>query len=213
MICPIKRGTAQIIYAADDGVCLRDYKSGAYMLSVESYAVGEQVLALLPSVGLFTFHQGFMKDALKAKVRHETFIENVQAVYTANKHVIVPESIKIRPLNGSHFDIVIKNYDIDVGDNYLHDAISEGRLFGGYVDSCLVGFVGVHSEGSVGMLKVFDRYLNKGYGTALAGHITNHQLSQGADAFAQIGEDNKASLAVFRKLGYSISAGKVYWLF
>jgi len=213
MIVPIKRGTAHIIYAAEDGVCFKETKSGAFMMSVSCKKTGEQLLKLLDKDGLFTFHQDFMLDDFKAKVRYNTIIENYQAVYFGKDLLAANDCIRIKPLDKSHFDIVIENYDVDVGMDYLHKSIKEGRIFGGFADSSLIGFVGIHAEGSIGLLKVFDAYLEKGYGTALAGHITNYQLSQGIVPFAQIGINNNASLSVFAKLGFSISSECVYWMF
>jgi len=213
MIVPIKRGTAQILYASKDGVCLKDTKSGAYMLSAKSYAIGDQMLNLLPTNGLFTFHQDFMLDSFKVKVRYKTSIVNFQTVYFSTEPCPVSNNIELKPLNISHFDVITKHYGVDVGLDYVHDTITEGRLFGGFAGHNLVGFVGIHAEGSIGFLKVFDQYRNKGYGTALAGHITNYQLSHKAVPFAQICIDNAVSLAVFKRVGFQISTEKVYWLF
>jgi len=213
MIVPIKRGTANVLYAAKDGVCLVDTKSEAYMLSAASRETGAQLIAMLPAEGLFTFHQDFLLDDIKKKVRYETFIENFQAVYFGEEPLHIAENIMQKPLDLSHFDIVVENYDVDVGADYLRKRLEEGQLFGGFVDSELVGFVGIHAEGSIGLLKVFDQHLKKGYGAALTGYITNYQLRQRVRPFAQICVGNEASMAVFKKLGFSISTERVYWLF
>ena len=213
MIVPIKRNTAHILYAAKDGVCLKETKSGAYMLSAASHKTGTRLLDMLPYEGLFTFHQGFMLDDFKAKVRYKTFIENYQAVYFGKQLLPVMDNLSLKPLDSGHFGTIIRNYDVDVGEDYIRKLLAEGKLFGGFVESCLIGFVGIHAEGSIGLLKVFDQHLKKGYGATLLGHITNYQLTHGVTPFAQIGVDNVASLAVFRKLGFSISDDMVYWMF
>lgn len=213
MIVPIERGTAQILYAQDDGVCLIETKSGAYMLSASSPRSGKKMLEYIPREGVFTFHQTFMLDDFKKKVRYSTFLENYQAVYLSKKLLTVSSDIKIEPLDISYFEVVSEAYDIDIGSDYLKKRIEDGELFGGLEDGKLIGFIGIHVEGSIGMLKVFDRYLRKGYGTALTSYAINHQISQGITPFEQIGTDNKASLAIAQKLGFSISADKVYWLF
>lgn len=211
MIVPIERGTAHILYAAKDGVCLKEMKSGAYMMSVVSHEAGKKLIETLPKSGLFTFHQDFMKKDFEVNIKYETFIENYQAVYFGKELLSTSDNMSLKPLNDSHFGIIVKNYDVNVGEDYLSKLIEEGNLFGGFVDSRLIGFVGIHAEGSIGLLKVFDEYLGKGYGTMLVRHITNHQLSLSDTPFAQVGINNEASLAVFRKLGYSISDERVYW--
>ncbi|MCL2216974.1 MAG: GNAT family N-acetyltransferase [Defluviitaleaceae bacterium] len=211
MIVPIKRGTAHILFSSKDGVCLKETKSGAYMLSAASREVGKRLIELLPAEGLFTFHQDFMLNDFKEKVRYQTFMENYQAVYLGKEPLPAPDNISLKPLDESYFDIVIKNYDINVGADYLRKLIKEGRLFGGFAD-CLVGFIGIHAEGSLGLLKVFGQHLKKGYGSAIVSLITNYRLSQGVVPFAQISVNNEASLAVFKKLGFSISTERVYWM-
>ena len=213
MIVPIQRGTAQILYAAKDGVCLLETKSNAYMLSASSHEIGSKLLELLPSEGIFSFHQSFMLEDFKTKVHYTTFLENYQAVYLSKEPLPVSCDIEIRLLDASYFEIIKATYDVDVGADYLKQRLEEGELFGGFASAGLVGFIGIHAEGSIGMLKVFDQHLGKGYGTALTAYAMNHQLTQGVTPFEQIGTSNEASLAIARKLGFSISTDKIYWLF
>ncbi|MCL2376176.1 MAG: GNAT family N-acetyltransferase [Defluviitaleaceae bacterium] len=213
MIVPIKRGTAQILYAGEDGVCLLETKSGAHMLSVSSLETGRALLSQLPSKGIFSFHQPFMLDDFKEKVRFSTLLENYQAVYLSEEPLPISCDIEIKPLGINHFDVIMGTYDVDVGADYLKNRLESKELFGGFVGAELVGFIGVHAEGSIGMLKVFDQHLKKGYGTALTSYAINHQLAQDIIPFEQVGVNNKASLAIAQKLGFSISTDKVYWLF
>ena len=210
---PIQRGTAQILYAAKDGVCLLETKSDAYMLSASSREIGAKLLKLLPSEGIFSFHQSFMLDDFKNKVNYNTFLENYQAVYLPKEPLPISCGIEIKPLDANYLEIISKAYDVDVGADYLKKRLEEGELFGGFANAELIGFIGIHAEGSIGMLKVLDLHLGKGYGTALTSYAVNYQLAQGVTPFEQIGTDNKASLAIARKLDFSISMDKVYWLF
>jgi len=213
MIVPLQRNTATVLYAADDGVCLKESKSGAYMLSVACYEAGIKLLDLLPDSGLFTIHQEFLLDSVKKKVRYSTLLENYQAVYLPKDRLSDAGDLVIKPLNLSHFEIICESYDIDVGDDYLQDRLVNGDIFGGYSGDVLIGFVGIHAEGSIGLLKVFDKYLQRGYGKALIHFVVNHQLDNGITPFAQINVLNNKSLSLFRKIGFTISDGCVYWLF
>jgi len=213
MVAPIQRGTAEILYAAEDGVCLRETKSGAYMASAASEEAGTRLLELLPREGLFSFHQAHMVDKFNMKARYTTLIENFQAVYLLKEPLPIIGELEIKPLDMGQLELVLEQYDIDVGADYLRGRIAEGTFFGGYADGALVGFAGIHAEGSIGLLKVFDQYRNRGYGTALNSFMVNHQLACGIVPFEQIGVENKASLAVAEKMGFSISTERVYWLF
>jgi len=72
MIVPIKRGTAQILYAAPGGVCQMDTKSSAYMLSVANFETERQLIELLPSGKMVTFHRDFLLEELKSKLSFPT---------------------------------------------------------------------------------------------------------------------------------------------
>ena len=217
MLTPINRGTADIIFAAETGVCLLDTKSQVYMLSVENREIGENLIKMLPEGALVTFHQEYMAEYFKATAKHKTFLVNHQAVYFGKELLPTSDAIALKPLDESYLGIITDNYDVDVGADYLRRVVSEGNLFGGFAEvGCagaeLVGFVGIHEEGSIGFLKIFGKYARSGYGTALVAHITNYQLTRGNVPFAQISVGNEVSLGVFRKLGYEVSAERVYWV-
>ncbi|MCL2200974.1 MAG: GNAT family N-acetyltransferase [Oscillospiraceae bacterium] len=213
MIVPIRRGTADILYSNELGVCLIETISGSYMTSASNAEIAIKLLKLLPDEGLFVFHQEFILDAAKSKLNYGTFLENYQAVYLGRDPLPVSEIISIRPLDESYFDTVCVNYGADVGNEYIHKLIKSGEIFGGFAGSDLAGFAGIHEEGSIGLLNVLDEHQNKGYGKALVSHMTNHQLAKGIVPFAQIDKSNEPSLAVFKNSGFSISEELLYWLF
>jgi len=146
-------------------------------------------------------------------MHYTTLLENHQAVYLSRQPLAISRDIDIKPLNMDYFEVIMGAYDVDVGADYLKKRLEDGELFGGFADSQLAGFVGIHAEGSMGMLQVFDQYRGRGYGAALTSHAVNHQLAQGVVPFEQIGTDNKASLAIAQKLGFLLSTDKMYWLF
>ena len=213
IIVPIDRGSVSFIYSDDDGVCFLENKSGAYMMSVSNREAGIKILNLLPDKGLFSFHQSYMLNDFKLKVAYTTFLENYQAVYFSKGYLPIKNYLAIRPLDVSHIKTIIANYEIDIGKKYILDRIECRELFGGFIDNSLVGFIGIHAEGSIGMLKVFDNYKRKGYGEALSRYMVNHQLCNDVVPYEQIGINNTASLLLAQKLGFTISTEKVYWLF
>ena len=213
MIVPVIRDTAKFLYVENDGVCFQETKSGAYMMSVSSYETGCRLLQMLPCEGMFTFNQEFMLYAFEAKVKYSIKLETYQAVYLNDKRLKVCDDILVKELDISHFRIVKENYDVDVEADYLYERLEESEIFGGYAGSDLVGFVGTHAEGSIGILKVFDKFRRKGYGEALTSFMVNHQLAKNVVPYVQISVHNEASLALVYKLGFELSIDKIYWLF
>ena len=213
MIVPIKRGTAQILYADENAVCLIETESDAYMLSASDHQASQRLIELIPPDEMVTFHQEFMLEYLKARMVYSSFLENYQAVYFSHAPLPVLSDLSVQALDISHFEMVQANYEVDVGAEYLEKRIEAGELFGGHVNTRLVGFVGIHAEGSIGLLQVFKGFRGKGYGAALTANMVNYQLSRGCMPFEQIGIENSASLAIARKLGFSTSPERVFWMF
>ncbi len=62
MLEPIRRGSAQLLYASKDGVLLRERKCGAYMVSAVSYERESRSSTPSPRGPgtLFTLHQPFL---------------------------------------------------------------------------------------------------------------------------------------------------------
>ena len=212
MIAPIKRGSAQIIYAADDGVCIFETKSKAHIMTVETPELGKKLVSEFGVVSMVSFHQEFMTE-LFDESRFVTKLINNQAVYTSREKLPVPKEMNILPISAAHLGFVISNYDFNVGAEYLRERVENGKLFGGFINGEMVGFIGIHAEGSIGIFKVLSEYRGKGYGAGLAAHATNYQLSRKITPFIQFGFDNEVSRKTAQKLGYKISDKKIYWLF
>jgi len=211
MIAPIKRDTARILYAGADGVLMHETKSDAYMMSVTTHELGRKLLGNLPKNGFFVCHQEFMLEDFKAISPNAELLENYQVVYGGDP---LPHSANLdfKPLNVADLATVTTNYTMDLGEEYITSRIADGELFGGYVNGEMIGFIGIHAEGSIGMLQVFDDQQGKGYGTALYASIINHQLSRGIVPFGQISVNNTTSMAIARKLGFEIGTERVWWL-
>ena len=213
MIGPIKRGTAQILHVCDDGVMLRDRVSDAVMLSVSAYETGAMLLEQIPSAKLYLVHQGFMLDDLKAKVRLSDAHEDFTAVYLRGEPLPVRSDMSIVPLDVSALDLVQRNYGVKVGADYLRGRLEASALFGAFVEGELVGFGGEHEEGSLGMLVILEPYRRMGYAASLVGFGVNRQLERKLTPFSCIGVDNAASIEMHKKLGFTVSSERVWWIF
>lgn len=109
--------------------------------------------------------------------------------------------ISMRPLSACDFDLVDACYDLLPSDAIL-DHIERGWLRGGY--DCrgdLVGFIGEHDEGSMGMLEVFPDHRRCGYARALEAALMEDLLLQGRVPYCHVDPANEASKALQEKLG------------
>lgn len=134
-----------------------------------------------------------------------------QVVYDKTTPIPVQTELAIRHPDEKDFPKISASYDMGTEEELRIDF--EGPDFlGGYLDEKLVGYVGLHGEGSMGMLYVFPPYRRRGYAEALYGTLINHQLQQGRLPFAQIIEDNEASMELHRKCDFRIADDLIYWM-
>lgn len=92
------------------------------------------------------------------------------------------------------------------------EIIRDKGVFGAFINSSLAGFIGRHSDGSMGMLNVFDDYKRRGIGEELEKFMINYVMSYGRIPFCDVYTDNAPSLALQRKLGMTEGHGHTFWI-
>lgn len=213
MIFPIRRGTAEILYAESDGVLLRELASGAYMSSARDAEKDKDLLRPLGKQELFCLHRKDTADWLEKAYAFANRLECFQAVYTNGRRFAESSALDIRKLGTGHLDTVYEYYHNYVGYEYLKRRLESGAIYGGFLGETLCGFVGTHEEGSIGILEVPEEYRGRGFGSTLEKFMADLILDRGEVPFAQLSVDNRASIALHRKLGFEISTERLYWLF
>jgi len=214
MIFPIKRGSAEIFYAGDDGVFMQDKASGALMLSFCDLEKGIWFLDSIGRVELICIYQQELAEYFQSKYNYDKYEENFQAVYMKSEPVKVSsEELEIRTLGVDSLDLIYEHYNHHVSYDYLSRRLECGAIYGGYCDGEFCGFAGTHEEGAVGILKVLDEFRRRGFAEALEAHVINAVLANGEVPFVQVSPDNEASIGLQRKLGLEVSREALYWLF
>lgn len=93
----------------------------------------------------------------------------------------------------------------------LEALLDAGAFLGGFEEGRLVGFVGEHADGSMGMLEVFEPARRRGWGTTLAAAKVAATVEAGNVAWAAVWPDNDASLALERSMGFSVADTGGLW--
>ena len=119
----------------------------------------------------------------------------------------------IRPLTPADAGAILERYAHPeyLAPGELEEALAAGRFLGAFDAGRLVGFVGEHAEGSMGMLEVFEGHRREGWGTALVLAKVADHLSRGERPWAEVWPDNEASLALERKLGFVVLPADGLW--
>ena len=212
MIEPIRRNSADILYAGNDGVLIRERNSNAYMISMDNLFKGKELVNRLDSVDLAVAHDKLIADYIQNQFELKHRLECFQAVYPEDKCSYTIDTLNMKELGEEDIDIITKHYNV-LSKSELSELLKRKNIFGGYKEGVLVGFIGTHLEGSIGLLNIFPEYRMMGYGKALESFMIDYILNKGYTPFVQIETNNKNSLLLQRKLGFKISSDRVYWMF
>lgn len=212
----IRRDSTEILFSSNEAVLLIDIPSQIYMISSYKPEISEDLISKLPNnIEIIAAHDKFTYDLLSKKFKFSINMICYNSVYTNGTPIPIKNSnIQIKKLTHEYKDIILNNYSkIDIVDSdYIENRLKSNTMFGAFIDHNLCGFIGSHTEGSIGMLEVFPQCRNKGIGSALQIAATNDALENNRYAYGQIVEDNFASIALQKSLGFELSQDKVYWL-
>lgn len=211
MLEPLRRGTADIIYAENDGVVIYERNSQACMITMQEFEKGQSIIDF-KKYHLFAVHQKNMSDWIQEKGKFSHKFEAYQAVYS-KKETFVDCFDTISVLNCDYTDQICQNYDAINDRKYIETLIDRKQLWGIFDNGALAGFIGEHLEGSMGLLEVFPEYRRRGYGYKLESFLINHFLKLNKIPFCQVMTDNVESLALQQKIGMDISGQTTTWIF
>ena len=215
MLEVLRRGTAELLYAGEDGVLLYDREVEGWMLSARDRGALERFMPHLEGSRTVVGHEMWYRDELARRLGLWKETPCFQAAWLGGAPPEAPAfSGELRLLDPEHLPLVLANYSkADLaGEDHVRAAIGRGML-GTFVDGALAGFVGFHEEGAIGLLEVLPAFRRRGLGEVLLLGAVRLALSRGQYAFGQVLIDNKPSLALQKKAGMTLSQDVLYWLF
>lgn len=214
LIQVIKRGTAEILEENENGIFLKDSISNGFMLVSDNFetSVGWLKKYEYLNYRLLSVFREDVAGFVRMNYGLTETLECFQAVYQSQDYQPLSGNLRIEAATEEKLDIIMSHYK-KLDEWEVREVINRGNLFIGYHKDEVVGFIGQHLEGSMGILEVFPEYRRKGYGTELERFMINHTLEEEKIPFCQIETDNEKSLELQRKLGLTLSEDKVYWLF
>lgn len=206
----LDRGIGDVLYEKDSNIVL--YGENTYMILASSKEDAERMLKGIPGL---PEKNVISVDEYVTKILTEEYGMAVaskccQACYT--KKETLPVKYKdIRQLDLSHLSYVSAHYPHG-DEEYLKGRIEAGVMYGAFEEDQIIGFVGIHKEGSMGLLYVEEAYRRRGIAASLESFLINLQIANGQTPYVQIQEDNNASLALQDKLGLYKAQQSVWWL-
>ena len=137
-------------------------------------------------------------------------MECVQACYTRREPLPVRHR-DIRALGEEWLGELQKRYSL-AGERYLRERLAKGEIFGAFLEGRLAGFIGLHEEGSMGMLWVDEDCRRQGIGASLEAWLINRLLERGETPYGQIEAGNLGSIRLQERLGLYLAEGYVWWV-
>ncbi len=125
----------------------------------------------------------------------------------------LPEGTSVRRMTYADIPFLLEHYhEPGVDENYIRHALDRGML-AIMKDGETAGFIGIHDEGSMGMLVILPEYRHRHYAEALETEMIRYMLQNGHFIYCQIETDNQASQNLQNKLGMTWDERIMYWLF
>ena len=119
----------------------------------------------------------------------------------------------VRPLTTAYAGVILEHYAHPeyLAPGELEELLEAGAFLGGFEDGRIVGFVGEHPDGSMGMLEVFEGSRRKGWGSTLAAAKLAQTIARGDTPWAAVWPDNEASLSLERSMGFEVAPAEGLW--
>lgn len=234
MIELINRGKARLLYSSCSMQLLMDIVSkNCYFSYTDSEKVTESELSVVADIlnGIesktLIVHQ---KDSIKIfeEAGYSYMAECKLAVYTQKEKLsarglyrldgkINERGLYIRQLKAEDYIAVHCLNSDRQSMPYIEGRAKAGALYGAFIskegsEDNLIGTIGFHADGSVGMLSVKEENRRSGVASALETFILNTALEKGQTPYCYVPEENTEAVMLEKKLGLYFSKQSVIWM-
>lgn len=211
----LRRGKGEIIHASSKGIVVCDAFAKVSFIAAFEEVHAKEIVAYIPKSAdgwQFVVHQECLLEPLRERFSIHVEIPMRQVVYTQRVSLPVQKKIMFQQLGTEYLDEVAEHYSALPGREYIRERLQTGNIYGAFVEDRLVGFAGIHQEGSLGMLEVYADYRRQGIGRALEAFMINLHLSMGHTPYGNVAIENDTSMELQNKMKLCISKEVLYWV-
>lgn len=211
MMESLSRGRGEILVNGAGAVLIYDRGCRVCMLSAADEEQAKQILSAIPDeTEAVVTSQAFLNGPLCGEFGFRMLSECRQACYT-QKNPLPVRHKDIRVLDEAQLPYLTAHYGYE-DEDYLMERLRAKALYGAFVEGRLAGFVGSHSDGSLGILYVEEACRRQGLGASLEAFGINRHLELGYVPYAHVFADNEPSLRLQERLGLYLSKESIWWL-
>ena len=230
----ITRGQAELVYANGATICLYDKVSQIYfhttdeketgLIGLEAIKAHAKIHRSKEAADLMVLHQDYMKELATKVLGVEELMACKQVVYTKKEKLPITGlyrldgkeaedgMVTIKRIGKEYLGVVTSHYHTVDDPEYILDRMEKGVMYGAFFGEKLAGFIGIHAEGSMGMLEVFPKYRRRRVGKALETYLINVSLEAGQTPFGQVATGNENSTRLQESLGMCFSKEELFWM-
>ena len=174
-----RRGNVDALIFSNKDAVLIKHSCGAYMLWAATVEAGRLALREVPEMRVCVVHGQAAFEAIRCERKGFSVEKPCKQFcrYSMQRHK-AKSPFPIRELTTDDLPQVAAHYKLE-SEEEIAATIEHGLMFGAEVDGELDGFIGMHTDGSVGMLEVFKKYRRCGVGSALVSHMNNYHADRG----------------------------------
>ena len=210
----IAREGGRVLYSSPNGVIVRQADDDATVMS--NIEQPEELCAAICATGLSDARIFSLKNVVAANAVCKAFGLNhktccSQWVYE-KRECLEGDFSNIKQLGTEYIDTVNSIYGIVDNREYITQRIEERKMWGLFENGNLAGFIGIHSEGSIGMLEIMPDYRRKGYGYLLEAYVLIIHINNGWTPYCHVIDGNTASISLQQKLGYTKAELPAVWV-
>lgn len=213
MLETIRHEPCQLIYASDQGVMLFNETARIYMLSTDDLDLGEALIKQHLKAGTgIVIHQSALEPVVRNYFKVSERLECYQEIFPKAELMSLPGQLEIRPMVLEDAKMICNYYSHHSDLEYIEEIISGGWMFGLYENKTLAGFIGRHTDGSMGLLEILPKYQRKHYATYLLNFMCVQYQKRGWTAYSQVEIQNEVSVRLHNKVGAVKSDSAIIWL-
>jgi GNAT superfamily N-acetyltransferase len=205
----LKKPTCQVLGQNEAGVYLYDSYSNISVLCADNEEAGEALLEGSSKPATLVLNRPIMLNYVKDKWNLIGRYPCFQGVFTGES-MAYNGTLSISLATDEEIEVMNKTYQFaDL--NEFEKTRERGMLFAAHDGGKFVGYIGEHSEGSMGMLHILEPYRGRGYAYMLESFLIGEKLKRGQIPYCHIIEDNVASYHLQQKLGLKFAKDKIIW--
>lgn len=211
----LRRGRGEVVCFEGQTVLVkRNEEPDSYLLTSDSPAAAEAAFAGIPTPRLLVARGPGVAERMGERFGLSLSEYCVNVAYLKQERLSWDcPGLTIRPFRPEEVPTLLAHYDME-GEAEIMDHIRRGELFAAEYNDQLAGFMGLHSDGSMGLLETFPEYRKLGIGRAIEKFFINFCLDRGWVPYGQVRRNNEASFSLQQNLGMAFDRTKTLcWCF